>query len=65
MNQVCALARYARVGWDGFENPPPTKDDVLKEIEKLDPNLRTVIQVCLSGIALVSQYSKKMYDSRI
>ena len=60
MNQVCALARYARVGWDGFESPPPTKDDVLTEIEKLDPNLRTVIQVCLSGIALVWEYCKNV-----
>ena len=65
MNQVCALAKNARVGWDGFENPPPTKDDVLKEIEKLDPNLKTVIQVCFPGIALFSPIQQKTYDSRM
>ena len=65
MNQVCALAKNARMGWDGFENPPPTNDDVLKEIEKLDPNLETVIQVCLPGIALFSPIQQKTYDSEM
>ena len=45
MNQVKALAKYGRVGWEGFEQPPPpSREDVLKEIEALDPNLKAVIE---------------------
>ena len=64
MHQVCALARFARVGWEGFEHPPPSRDDVLNEIEKLDPNLKAVIEVCFSLRNCTSKTGKTC-DSRL
>ena len=40
MNQVCVLAKLARVGWGGFEAPPPTREQCIKAIEALHPSHR-------------------------
>ena len=55
------------LGWGGrvLNNPPPSREDVLKEIEALDPNLKAVIEVGSSGIAQAFKLSKKTYDSRL
>lgn len=45
MNQVCVMAKLARVGWDGFNNPPPSEDDVLKAIESMEPSYKQILGV--------------------
>ena len=45
MDCVCVLARFGRVGWDGFEKALPTADDVHAAIEKMDPSHKQVIEV--------------------
>ena len=64
MDCVCVLARFGRVGWDGFEKPPPTADDVYAAIEKMDPSHKEVIEVSFFPISLSLIYFNKKHGIR-
>ena len=57
MNQVCAISQLGRVGWDGFDKPPPTRDDCLRAIENLNPDWKGIKEV----IFLWTNFFKKLY----
>ena len=69
MNQVCNLARMARVGWVGFDLDPPTREDCIKAIEDLDPaykGIRDVITFfCVIPISPINPILQESHKSAI
>ena len=45
LDQVAVLAQFATVGWEGFNRPPPTAQDVYNAIEGMDPSYKTQLLV--------------------
>ena len=54
LDQVCALAQLSRVGWLGFDREPPTTEQVLDAINRLDPGDTIEVEVSffLGGLSL-------------
>ena len=68
MNQVCAISQLDRVGWDGFDKPPPTREDCLRAIENLNPDWKGMKEVIFLGTNFLFKlylifFSQKSCDS--
>ena len=69
MNQVCTISQLGRVGWDGFDKPPPTREDCLRAIENLNPEWKGLKEVIFLGYSFFKilsyiPFSENTYDSR-
>ena len=42
---MAVLAQFATVGWEGFNRPPPTAQDVYTAIEAMDASYKTELVV--------------------
>ena len=62
LDQVCALAQFSRVGWLGFDRDPPTIEQVLDAVNRLDPGDTIEVEV-----SFFFQFSKSgnTCDSRL
>ena len=48
MDQVCTLAQFSTVGWEGFNHDPPTLQDCLDAIHtRLDPGDKIEAEVSI------------------
>ena len=50
MDQVCVLSQFSRVGWEGFNNPPPTIEDVYAAMDQMDPSYKETLKVSILKI---------------